>query len=90
MRKGFSIHALWLVGLMLSGTVLASQTEGPTRVRYRKGKQIDFQSLLIEGERKRPEISIVTGNVGAKDNGLLSLRENFTDYMADDAGEEIK
>jgi hypothetical protein len=59
-------------------------------VKYREGKKIDFETLLIEGEGKKPELSVVTGNSGEKDLGLLKLRENFTDFIADDIGEEIK
>lgn len=59
-------------------------------VRFEKRKKIDFEFLLIEGENKRPEISVVTGNLGEDDLGLLKIRENFHDMMADDAGEEIQ
>lgn len=60
------------------------------KVKYKEGKKIDFETLLIEGEGKKPELSVVTGNSGEKDLGLLKLRENFTDFIADDIGEEIK
>lgn len=60
------------------------------KLKYIKSKKIDFESLLIEGENKKPEISVVTGNLGEKDLGLLKLRENFNDFIADDAGEEIQ
>ncbi len=66
------------------------QAEEAQNVKYREGKKIDFETLLIEGEGKKPEMSIVTGNSGEKDLGLLKLRDNFTDFIADDAGEEIK
>lgn len=53
-------------------------------------KDIQFESLLIQGEIKRPDIAIVTGDAGDNMDGLLRLREDFTDLMAQDAGEEIK
>jgi hypothetical protein len=59
-------------------------------VKYKKNKRIDFESLLIEGESKKPELSVVTGNLGEKDLGLLKLREDFKDMIANDAGEEIQ
>ena len=59
------------------------------KVRYSKGKRVDFESLLIEGQIKRPDISIVTGNMGESMNGLLRLRENFIDEIAKDVGEDI-
>lgn len=65
-------------------------TEGKSSVKYKKGKKLNFESLLIEGEQKKPEMSVVTGNVGEKDLGLLKLRKNFNDYMANSSGEKIK
>jgi hypothetical protein len=59
-------------------------------IRYKKGKRIDFESLLVEGENKKPEMSVVTGNIGKKDLGLLKLRKDFNDFMANDAGEKIQ
>tara|TARA_Y100000389_G_C17170734_1_gene369014 strand:- start:138 stop:389 length:252 start_codon:yes stop_codon:yes gene_type:complete len=64
--------------------------EGKSKVKYKKGKKLNFESLLIEGEQKKPEMSVVTGNVGEKDLGLLKLRKNFNDYMANSSGEKIK
>lgn len=76
--------------LVLTTTSLSAFAEESKTVKYREGKKIDFETLLIEGEGKKPELSIVTGNSGEKDLGLLKLRENFTDFIADDIGEEIK
>lgn len=76
--------------LVLAFLSLLANAEEPRNVKYREGKKIDFETLLIEGEGKKPELSVVTGNSGEKDLGLLKLRENFTDFIADDAGEEIK
>ncbi len=60
------------------------------KVRYKSGKRIDFESLLIEGEKKKADYSVVTGNLGETDFGLLKLRENFHDFMANDISEDIK
>lgn len=68
---------------------VAKDKEQP-KVRYSKGKKLDFESLLIEGQLKRPEISVVTGNSGDDDSGLLRLREDFADQMAVEAGEMIR
>ena len=59
------------------------------KVRYTRGKSLDFESLLIEGQLKRPEISVVTGNSGGEDDGLLRLRENFIDQIAMESGEDV-
>ncbi len=60
------------------------------KAKYREGKKIDFESLLIEGQKKKPDYSVVTGNLGEKDLGLLKLRTDFIDSIGDDAGEEVK
>jgi hypothetical protein len=57
-------------------------------VRYKGGKDVDFEALLINGQLQRPEISVVTGDSGADGNGLLRLREDFIDQLAADAGEK--
>ncbi len=62
----------------------------PAKVKYRAAKDVDFEQLLIQGGIKRPEVSIVTGNVQQGTDGLLRLRENFTDRISMDAGEELK
>ncbi len=64
----------------------AQENTGKQTIRYRQGKQLDFESLLIEGHLKRPEISVVTGNAGDDNDGLLRLRENFLDQIAIEAG----
>ena len=78
-----------LLGLSLGAQEVA-KTKTKTKVRYRKSGRIDFESLLIEGERKRPEMSVVTGNVGEKDSGLLKFRKNFVDMISNDLGEAIQ
>ena len=60
------------------------------KVKYKQSGRIDFESLLIEGERKKPELSVVTGNIGEKDNGLMVIRQDFQDMMAEDFGEIIQ
>lgn len=59
------------------------------KTKYREAKKIDFESLLIEGQKKKPDYSVVTGNLGEKDLGLLRLRTDFIDSIGDDAGEEV-
>jgi hypothetical protein len=53
-------------------------------------KDIQFESLLIQGQIQRPDLAIVTGDSGDNLEGLLRMRTDFTDLMAQDAGEEIK
>lgn len=82
------IFLFMLMAVMVSA-VAATPTK-KNKVRYKSGGRIDFESLLIEGESKKPEISVVTGNIGEKDTGLLRFRKDFTDMMARDFGEKIK
>jgi hypothetical protein len=81
------------VGILASGATFAEESASenvPEKgVRYKKGKDINFEELVIQGQLKRPEISVVTGNVNEGDDGLLRLRENFMDRIAEDVGEEI-
>jgi len=59
-------------------------------VRYKSGKDLNFEELLINGQIQRPEISVVTGNTQQGTDGLLRLRENFLDRVSIDYGEEVK
>ncbi len=61
-----------------------------SNVKYKSGKRIDFQSLLIEGEKKKADYSVVTGNLGEDDFGLLKLKKNFVKEMKFDAKEKIQ
>lgn len=66
------------------------EAEKKGKVKYKSSGRIDFESLLIEGERKKPEMAVVTGNIGEKDSGLLKFRKDFLDVMADDFGEAVE
>jgi hypothetical protein len=59
-------------------------------VKYKKGKDINFDELLIQGQLKRPELTVVTGNAAQGTDGLLRLRENFLDQTQKDIGEEVQ
>ncbi len=60
------------------------------KIKYKESSRLDFESLLIEGERKKPELSVVTGSIGEKDNGILVFRKDFKDTMTNDFGEVIE
>ncbi len=84
---------LLLAGLfLLTGSAFAAseKTEAGKGVKYKKSRKIDFESLLIQGEKKRAEILVVTGDAEDDLGGLLRLRENFQDHQADDFGEEVR
>ena len=70
-------------------TTAAAPQAASGKIHYKSGKDVNFEDLLIQGQLKRPEVSVVTGNVHQGADGLLRLRENFLDRVASDAGEEI-
>ncbi|RPJ78235.1 MAG: hypothetical protein EHM20_04395 [Alphaproteobacteria bacterium] len=79
--------------ILMSFAMNAEETQENSKaanVKYKEAGRIDFESLLIEGERKKPELSVVTGNIGEKDNGLMVIRKDFGDMMANDFAEVIE
>jgi hypothetical protein len=89
-------HILFLVFILSTFNCFAVESSdvkeipSNTKVKYKESGRIDFESLLIEGERKKPELSVVTGNIGEKDSGLMVERKDFDDMMAEDFGEVIE
>ena len=83
-----------LLALIASPVAFANkntdESKDVVKVKYKESGRIDFESLLIEGERKKPELSVVTGNTGEKDTGLMVFRKDFKDMMANDFGEVIE
>lgn len=75
---------------MITFTLLITTlgSEAWAEVRYQAGKDVNFEEMLIQGQLKRPEISVVTGNTKQGADGLLRLRENFLDRITSDSGEE--
>jgi hypothetical protein len=84
------IFILFTIGFTqsTSGATDSVPAAGEAKVRYKAGNDLNFEQLVIEGQLKRPEMSVVTGDIDENGNGLLRLRENFLDRMAEAAGEE--
>lgn len=78
------MKSIFIIMILISLPVLAEDAENKDL------KNIQFESLLIQGQVQRPDIDIVTGDAGGEMDGLLRLREDFTDLMAMDQGEEIQ
>lgn len=78
------MKSIFIAMILISLPVLAEDAENKDL------KNIQFESLLIQGQVQRPDIDIVTGDAGGEMDGLLRLREDFTDLMASDLGEEIQ
>ena len=87
-------HIMMILTLSVSPLVIANQNADQNKevvkVKYKESSRIDFESLLIEGERKKPELSVVTVNTGEKDSGLMVFRKDFKDMMAVDFEEVIE
>lgn len=58
-------------------------------VKFKAGRDLNFEQLVIEGQLKRPELSLDTDDSEQNGNGLLRLRENFIDRMAENAGQDM-
>jgi hypothetical protein len=77
--------APYLIFFLTLGSVsMAAEGE----VKYKGAKDLSFEELLIEGQLKRPEMGVITGDEDQTGNGLLRLRENFNDRMTAEAGKE--
>ncbi len=102
-KTGPFLGALWTLGIVIIGAFAVASAYAQTdadesasaaankksSVRYKSGKEINFEELLIRGQLKRAEISVVTGDQSQGTDGILRLRENFLDHAAVDFGEEI-
>jgi hypothetical protein len=94
--KVLSTSFVVLIPLLLSpfyagvSSLALGADEAPAKVKYKAGKDVNFEELLIKGELSRPEITVVTGQVDKGTDGLLKLRENFLDRVASDQGEEAQ
>jgi hypothetical protein len=90
--KVLSISIVVLIPLLSAGlaSLALGADEAPAKVKYKAGKDVNFEELLIKGELNRPEITVVTGQVDKGTDGLLKLRENFLDRVASDQGEEAQ
>jgi len=90
------MNAMTLFALVITSSVvlavenpdLEKNANARKGVHYRAQKEVNFEQLLIQGDIQRPEVSVVTGNEVQGTDGLLRLRENFVDRIAQDFGEE--
>jgi len=89
---------LALSGFMISASCFAADVNAGnddvatknSKVKYKSVKEVDFDSLLIQGQMRRPELSIVTGDADDGTQGLLKLRKDFFDRAAVDFGEDVQ
>jgi hypothetical protein len=89
-KSNFIVTASLVLSFSFLISLSVQAEESKKKVKYKSQGRIDFESLLIEGERKKPEMAVVTGNIGEKDSGLLKFRKDFLDVMAQDFGESVE
>ncbi|MBT7608434.1 MAG: hypothetical protein HN576_01680 [Bacteriovoracaceae bacterium] len=90
MKKMFIVLTSFAFANMAFGANIVTKKNKRHEIRYKKSKTVDFESLLIQGERKRADIVVVTGDVDDDLGGLLRLRENFIDHQSQDFGEVVE
>lgn len=91
MRKGILLSVI--VGSTMASVswplpAKEATPESKAGVIYKPGKDLNFEQLIIEGQLKRPELNIVTGD-DSDQSSLLRLRDSFSDQMAVESGEDI-
>lgn len=69
--------------------VSETPSETPKNIKYKSSGDVNFEEMLIQGQIKRPELSVVTGNTSKGSDGLLRLRDHFIDRIQMDGGEEL-
>lgn len=88
--KSLLIVFIAFFALVLDVSAEDQKSNSKKNVKYKKSRTIDFESLLIQGERKRAEIMVVTGDAEDDLDGLLRLRDNFVDHQSMDFGENVE
>ena len=53
---------------------------------YKKGKDLSFDSQVVEGNVYRPELSVVTGDTELGGTGVLRLRTELKDHISLEMG----
>ncbi len=81
------MRAALILLIALSSTLAFGEVE--KKAKFRKAQDLDFEKMLIEGDLKRPEVGVVTGDADERLNILLRLRGDFVDKMAKDLGESV-
>lgn len=86
--KLFILNMLFFSSMPLIAVEQTPDSSSKGKIHYEASKAVEFDKLLIQGELKRPDLSVVTGNVVQGGDGLLRLRQNFVDRLEADLGVE--
>jgi hypothetical protein len=70
--------------LVVSAEVIRDEN---LKIKYKKGRDVDFEALLIEGQKRSEEISYIGGDLGVLDKSLLkNVKDNFITEMQIEGG----
>ncbi len=68
-------------------TAMAAPAPNEQSTKFKKGKDMSFDSQLVEGQIYRPDLSVVTGDTVLGGTGVLRFRTDFADRALSDTGE---
>lgn len=91
---------VWAILLATAGATSAAPTPKTDQASRKKTEkavskslkaktEIDFDSHVVEGSASESMYGVVEGSSELNDSGVLDLRENFLEQMAEDAGEKL-
>ena len=81
---------LGLCTVSLRAEETVETTAAKPALKYKGQQELNFEQLIIDGQLRRPDLSVVTGSSGNGSFGLLRVRGDFKDQLSIEAGEEAK
>lgn len=88
MMKWAALALIGSIWMSYDSKATGQPSDKAPAVKYRAGKDLSFDEILVQGQIHRPEISVVTGSADEDNNGLVRLRQDFLDQIAADFGED--
>ncbi len=82
------VSALWLTGLLASGTALAEEEKAKDKAPPKVGEPkysttMDFDSTMIDGKMKAPNGFLLQGRNKQSLSNMVKLRSNFNSKLND-------
>ncbi|HEX4924067.1 MAG TPA: hypothetical protein VFV50_08275 [Bdellovibrionales bacterium] len=71
---------------LAQAALAAPEAQGP-KAKFKQGKDVNFDSQVVEGQIYRPDLSVVTGDTALGGFGALKLRDDFKDRVASENAE---
>lgn len=76
-----------LCSLFIVSSVSAAPAKTPAGPKNKPTTQMKFDGRVVEGEAEGALYGVVEGSGMQPETGIIELRENFLDKLAEDAGE---